>query len=65
MKNEKSIDDLFITLKYMKENGVLDIKTNEHKEIACLNCGGKIVASRASNGHLWVVCEKCGVLLSQ
>lgn len=67
MENEKQIvDELLVIYKYLEENTVLSLKKGEKIEIKCLHCGGRVVASRAqSNGHLWVVCDNCGVLLCQ
>ena len=64
--DNKCIDSLLITLNYLKENGALDIKPGKQIEFKCMHCDGRAIASRAmSNGHLWVVCYNCGVLLFQ
>ena len=43
-----------------------DLKEGEEVIKECPNCGSKLSISRASlNGHLWIVCEKEGVLICQ
>lgn len=43
-----------------------DLKAGETVIKTCPNCGSKLSISRAKlNGHLWIVCEKEGVLLCQ
>ena len=43
-----------------------DLKTGQEVIKECPNCGAKLRISRAStNGHLWIVCEKEGVLICQ
>lgn len=43
-----------------------DLKTGEEVTRKCPNCGAKLKISKASiNGHLWIVCEKEGVLICQ
>lgn len=43
-----------------------ELKAGESVEKICPNCNSKLTISRASlNGHLWIVCEKEGVLICQ
>lgn len=43
-----------------------DLKAGQEVIKECPNCGSKLSISRASlNGHLWIVCEKEGVLVCQ
>ena len=43
-----------------------DLKAGQEVIKECPNCGAKLRISRASiNGHLWIVCEKEGVLICQ
>lgn len=43
-----------------------DLKAGEEVTRKCPNCGSKLNIARASlNGHLWIVCEKEGVLVCQ
>lgn len=43
-----------------------DLKPGEEVITKCPNCGAKLKIAKANiNGHLWVVCEKEGVLLCQ
>lgn len=43
-----------------------ELKAGESVEKICPNCNSKLTISRASlNGHLWIVCEKEGVLIFQ
>lgn len=43
-----------------------DLKPGEEVIKVCPNCGSNLRIARASiNGHLWVVCEKEGVLICQ
>lgn len=43
-----------------------DLKPGEEVIKVCPNCGANLRIARASiNGHLWVVCEKEGVLICQ
>lgn len=43
-----------------------DLKAGEEVTRKCPNCGAKLRISKASiNGHLWIVCEKEGVLICQ
>ena len=43
-----------------------DLKEGQEVIKECPNCGSKLSISRASlNGHLWIVCEKEGVLICQ
>ena len=41
------------------------LKPNEDVEKICPRCKSKLIISKASNGHLWIVCEKEGVLICQ
>ena len=44
----------------------IDLKAGEKFETICPNCGAKLTILRESlNGHLWIVCEKEGVLLCE
>lgn len=54
-------DELDILLNLVPDN----LKPNEEIEKQCPFCDSKVRISRASNGHLWIVCEKEGVLLCQ
>lgn len=48
------------------ENTVVYTATLPYDDEQNMHCGGRAIASRAmSNGHLWVVCDNCGVLLFQ
>lgn len=43
-----------------------DLKPGEEVIKVCPNCGSNLKIARASiNGHLWVICEKEGVLICQ
>ena len=43
-----------------------DLKAGQEVIKECPNCGSKLSISKASlNGHLWIVCEKEGVLVCQ
>ena len=43
-----------------------DLKAGESVKKVCPNCKSELTISRAkSNGHLWIVCEKEGVLICQ
>lgn len=43
-----------------------DLKEGQEVIKECPNCGSKLSISRASlNGHLWITCEKEGVLICQ
>ena len=43
-----------------------DLKAGKEVIKECPNCGAKLRIARASlNGHLWIVCEKEGVLICQ
>lgn len=43
-----------------------DLETGQEVIKECPNCGNKLRIAKASvNGHLWIVCEKEGVLLCQ
>ena len=43
-----------------------DLKAGESIEKNCPNCNSKLTISKASlNGHLWIVCDKEGVLICQ
>lgn len=43
-----------------------DLKAGEKIVKECPNCGAKLTISRGSlNGHLWIVCEKEGVLVCE
>lgn len=43
-----------------------DLKAGEEFITKCPNCGSKLNISRNShNGHLWIVCEKEGVLVCE
>ena len=43
-----------------------DLKAGQEVIKECPNCGGKLSIARANlNGHLWIVCEKEGVLVCQ
>lgn len=43
-----------------------ELKAGQEVIKKCPNCGAKLSISKASiNGHLWIVCEKEGVLICQ
>lgn len=43
-----------------------ELKAGESIEKVCPNCNSKLTISRAKiNGHLWIVCDKEGVLICQ
>ena len=43
-----------------------DLKASESIETICPNCGSRLRIAKASvNGHLWITCEKEGVLVCQ
>lgn len=43
-----------------------NLKAGQEVISKCPNCGSKLKIARASlNGHLWIICEKEGVLLCQ
>lgn len=43
-----------------------DLKAGQEVIKECPNCGAKLRIARASiNGHLWITCEKEGVLICQ
>lgn len=43
-----------------------ELKAGESIEKNCPNCNSKLTISKASlNGHLWIVCDKEGILICQ
>lgn len=43
-----------------------DLKAGQEVIKECPNCGAKLIIAKASiNGHLWITCEKEGVLICQ
>ena len=43
-----------------------ELKAGESIEKVCPNCNSKLTISRAKiNGHLWIVCDKEGILICQ
>ena len=43
-----------------------ELKAGQEVIKECPNCGARLSISKASiNGHLWIVCEKEGVLICQ
>lgn len=43
-----------------------DLEWGESKEIECPDCRGVLTVSRSEyNGHIWAVCENCGVKMMQ
>jgi ssDNA-binding Zn-finger/Zn-ribbon topoisomerase 1 len=43
-----------------------NLKPGQEKYIKCPDCGSDLRLSRSSyNGHLWAVCESCGVKFLQ
>ena len=43
-----------------------DLKAGQEVIKECPNCGAKLRIAKASiNGHLWIICEKEGVLICQ
>ena len=43
-----------------------DLKAGQEVRKECPNCGAKLKIARAKiNGHLWIVCDKEGVLICQ
>lgn len=43
-----------------------DLEWVESKEIECPDCKGVLTVSRSDyNGHIWAVCEHCGVKMMQ
>lgn len=55
-------DELDILLNLVPEN----LKAGEEINIECPFCKSKLKIARVqSNGHLWIICEKEGVLLCQ
>lgn len=59
LENAEKINDLMALVPK-------DLKPGEEVIKVCPNCGAKLKIARASiNGHLWVVCEKEGILICQ
>lgn len=54
-------DELNILLNLVPDN----LKANEEIETKCPFCNSKLKIAREFNNHLWIVCEKEGVLLCQ
>lgn len=63
--------DIFLKEHAEKINNLMalvpnDLKAGESIETTCPNCGSKLRIAKASmNGHLWITCEKEGVLICQ
>ena len=59
IENDKKINNLL-------NLGPKDLKAGLEVIKECPNCGSKLSIARANlNGHLWIVCEKEGVLICQ
>ncbi len=58
-KNEEKINNLIDLVPK-------DLKAGQEVIEECPNCGAKLRKARASiNGHIWIICEKEGVLICQ
>ena len=63
--------DIFLKEHAEKINNLMalvpkDLKAGESIETICPNCGSRLRIAKASiNGHLWITCEKEGVLICQ
>lgn len=43
-----------------------NMKRSEIRKTKCLDCGSCMTISKNSyNGHVWIVCEKCGAKIGQ
>lgn len=59
LENDKKINNLIALVPK-------ELKAGELIEKNCPNCNSKLTISKASlNGHLWIVCDKEGVLICQ
>lgn len=69
LKNMKLDKDLIENYNFIIELSKLvpnDLKAGQSIITKCPKCGAKLKVARASiNGHLWITCEKEGVLLCQ
>lgn len=62
----KSDDIIKLTnlLLYLRGKGVLEIKDGESIDFPCPKCGASAHGTRSGyDGHLWVTCDSCGVLI--
>lgn len=59
LENEEKINNLMSLVPK-------DLKEGQEVIKECPNCGAKLRIAKASmNGHLWITCEKEGVLICQ
>ena len=59
LENAKKINDLIALVPK-------DLKTGQELIKECPNCGARLKIARAkTNGHLWITCEREGVLICQ
>ena len=59
LENAEKINDLMALVPK-------ELKAGESIERVCPNCNSKLTISKAKiNGHLWIVCDKEGVLICQ
>ena len=59
LENAEKINDLMALVPK-------DLKAGQEVIKECPNCGAKLRIAKASiNGHLWIICEKEGVLICQ
>lgn len=51
-------------LLYLRDKGILEIKKGESMDFTCPKCGASAHGARSvHDGHLWVTCDSCGVLI--
>ena len=65
-QEDKEIIEMMKTFDKVLELVPKDLKTGQEVFKKCPKCGNKLRIARASvNGHLWITCEKEGVLLCE
>lgn len=66
MEADKTIEEACKMLKSLYELVPKDLKAGQEVKSKCPRCGSDLKIARASlNGHLWITCEKEGVLLCE
>lgn len=66
MEVDKEIEEACKLLKSLYELVPKDLKAGQEVKSKCPCCGSDLKIARASiNGHLWITCEKEGVLLCE
>lgn len=66
MIEDKALEESLKMMKTLMDLVPKDLKAGQSIETKCPNCESNLNIARAEiNGHLWIVCEKEGVLLCQ